>query len=129
MSRCGRSAALAGAYAKITQFAGGLTEADAMLPSRCAGWTVLDVLYHQLLDARRALVTFASPSPDPPGTDYVTYWRPYAPASGHPAALGGSGAARHAAVGSPPPPTRHRCRIGVAGDLSSGPPRRPGLPL
>ena len=63
---------------------------------RCAGWAVLDVLYHQLLDARRALVTFASPSPEPPGTDYVTYWRPYAPASGHPAALGGSGAARHA---------------------------------
>ncbi len=67
-----------------------------MLPSRCAGWTVLDVLYHQLLDARRALVTFASPAADPPDTDYVTYWRPYAPASGHPAALGGSGAARHA---------------------------------
>jgi len=99
MTRLDRAAAadaLAGAYGKITQLADGLTEANAMLPSRCAGWTVLDVLYHQLLDARRALVTFASPSPDPPGADYVTYWRPYAPASGHPAALGGSGAARHA---------------------------------
>ena len=96
LDRAAAADALAGAYGKITQFAGGLTEADAMLPSRCAGWTVLDVLYHQLLDARRALVTFASPSPDPPGTDYVTYWLPYAPASGHPAALGGSGAARHA---------------------------------
>jgi hypothetical protein len=41
------------------------------------GWAVLDVLCHQLLDARRALVTFASRSPDPPDTDYVTYWRPY----------------------------------------------------
>jgi uncharacterized protein (TIGR03083 family) len=87
---------LAGAYGKISEVAGSLTEASALLPSRCAGWTVLDVLYHQLLDARRALVTFASPSPDPPDTDYVTYWRPYSPASGHPAALGSSGAARHA---------------------------------
>jgi hypothetical protein len=48
------------------------------------------------MDARRALVTFASPSPDPPDTDYVTYWRPYSQASSHPAALGSSGAARHA---------------------------------
>ena len=96
LDRTAADDALAGAYGKITQCAGGLTEADAMLPSRCAAWTVLDVLYHQLLDARRALVTFASPSLEPPGTDYVTYWRPYAPASGHPAALGGSGAARHA---------------------------------
>jgi hypothetical protein len=99
MTRPDRTAAedaLAGAYAKITQAAGSLTEASAMLPSRCAGWAVLDVLYHQLLDARRALVTFASPSPGPPDTDFVSYWRPFSPASGHPAALGGSGAARHA---------------------------------
>jgi uncharacterized protein (TIGR03083 family) len=88
--------ALAGAYGTITQLAGNLTDATAMLPSRCAGWTVQDVLYHQLLDARRALITFASPSADPPGTDYVSYWRPFSPASGQPAALGSSGAARHA---------------------------------
>lgn len=88
--------ALAGVYSKISEVAGGLTEASAMLPSRCAGWAVADVLYHQLLDARRALVTFASPSAGPPDTDYVSYWRPFSPASGHPAALGGSGAAHHA---------------------------------
>lgn len=88
--------ALTGAYSKITQVAGSVGEASAMLPSRCAGWTVQDVLYHQLLDARRALVTFASPSRDLPDTNYVSYWRPFSPASGHPAALGGDGAARHA---------------------------------
>jgi len=88
--------ALAGAYSKISEVAGSLNEASAMQPSRCAGWAVLDVLYHQLQDARRALVTFASPSPGPPDTDYVSYWRPFSPASGHPAALGGSAAARHA---------------------------------
>jgi Mycothiol maleylpyruvate isomerase N-terminal domain len=99
MTGPGRGAAedaLAGAYGKISKVAGSLTEASAMLPSRCAGWAVLDVLYHQLLDARRALVTFASPSAGPPDTDYVSYWRPFSPASGQPAALGSSGAAQHA---------------------------------
>jgi len=99
MTQPGRTAAenaLAGAYSKITQVADGLTEATAMRPSRCAGWTVQDVLYHLLLDARRALVTFASPAEEAPDTDDVSYWRPYSPASGHPAALGGDGAARHA---------------------------------
>ena len=87
--------ALAGAYSKISEVAGSLNEASAMQPSRCAGWAVLDVLYHQLQDARRALVTFASPSPGPPDTDYVSYWRPFSPASGHPAALGSSTETRH----------------------------------
>jgi hypothetical protein len=99
MTGPGRTAAedaLAGAYGKISEVVGGLTEASAMLPSRCAGWAVVDVLYYQLLDARRALATFASPSPGPPDTDYVSYWRPFSPASGHPAALGSSGAAQHA---------------------------------
>jgi len=41
LDRAAAADALAGAYGKIKQFAGGLTEADAMLPSRCAGWTVL----------------------------------------------------------------------------------------
>ena len=99
MTGPGRRAAedvLAAAYAKIGEVARGLTEASAMLPSRCAGWAVLDVLYHQLLDARRALVTYASPSPGPPDTDYASYWRPFSPASGHPAHRGSSGAAQHA---------------------------------
>jgi hypothetical protein len=90
--------ALAGAYSKISEVADSLTEANAMQPSRCADWTVLDVLYHQLLDARRALVAFTSPSSSPPDTDYVSYWRPFSPFSGHPAALGSSGAARHVRI-------------------------------
>ncbi|HTW01947.1 MAG TPA: maleylpyruvate isomerase N-terminal domain-containing protein [Streptosporangiaceae bacterium] len=73
--------ALESAYRNITALADGLSEADLMLPSRCAGWAVGDVLYHQLLDARRALRTFASPSAEPPDTDQVGYWRFY-PAQG-----------------------------------------------
>jgi len=83
-------------YGRFTLVADALTEAAALLPSRCAGWTVTDVLYHQLLDARRALVTFASPAGREPDTDAVSYWRPYAPGSGDPVAAGGDGAARHA---------------------------------
>jgi hypothetical protein len=88
--------AMAGVYGEVSQVADELTEAAALLPSRCAGWAVLDVLYHQLLDARRALCTFASPSADVPDADYASYWRPFAPASGHPAALGSNWPARHA---------------------------------
>jgi hypothetical protein len=34
-------------------------------------------LFHVLLDAQRALVTFASPDTGPPDTDYVSYWTGY----------------------------------------------------
>jgi uncharacterized protein (TIGR03083 family) len=88
--------ALGAIYAQIGEVTDRLTEATAMLPSRCAGWTVGDVLYHQLLDARRALVAFATPSADQPEVDAVSYWRPFAPDSGSDAALGGVGAAQHA---------------------------------
>jgi cytochrome c-type biogenesis protein CcmH/NrfG len=74
--------ALAAVYGKITAVADGLTDASALRPSRCAGWAVLDVLYHQLLDARRALRAFASPSAEIPDTDDVTYWRPFSAGSG-----------------------------------------------
>src|SRR5712691_6490969 len=53
--------ALDAVYRNVTAVTGGLGEADLMRPSRCAGWAVADVLYHELLDARRALRTFASP--------------------------------------------------------------------
>jgi Mycothiol maleylpyruvate isomerase N-terminal domain len=86
--------ALEAVYRNITTVADGLGEADLMRPSRCAGWAVGDVLYHQLLDARRALRTFASPSAEPPDVDDVGYWRAYSP-QGH-VPPGGAEAAAHA---------------------------------
>jgi len=71
--------ALDAVYRNVTAVTGGLGEADLMRPSRCAGWAVADVLYHELLDARRALRTFASPADRPPDRDYVSYWTGYAP--------------------------------------------------
>jgi hypothetical protein len=92
---------LAAIYGQVTELADGLTPASAMLPSRCSAWTVQDVLYHQLLDARRALVAFATPSAAAPDVDAVTYWQPFAASADGPTAQpcrtpGGDGAARHA---------------------------------
>jgi Mycothiol maleylpyruvate isomerase N-terminal domain len=88
--------AIEAGYQNVTTVADTLSGADLMLPSRCAGWAVGDVLYHQLLDARRALRTFASPSAAPPDVDDVGYWRAYSPQSGEHEALGSAEAAAHA---------------------------------
>jgi Mycothiol maleylpyruvate isomerase N-terminal domain len=66
LDRAGAENALQAVYRNTTTVAGGLGEADLMRPSRCAGWALGDVLYHRLLDARRALRTFASPAAGPP---------------------------------------------------------------
>lgn len=81
-------------YGQITAVAGEITDAGLMRRSRCAGWAVADVLYHQLLDARRALRAFATPANRPPDRDYVSYWRGYSADGGDPP--GGDSAAAHA---------------------------------
>ncbi len=99
MSELDRAAvedALEAVYQNVATVADGLSDADLMLPSRCAGWAVGDVLYHQLLDARRALRAFASPAADLPDVDAVSYWRSYGPGSGEHEALGAAQAAAHA---------------------------------
>ena len=88
--------ALGAVYGKVTAVADELGEAGWMTATRCAGWVAGDLLYHQLLDARRALRTFATPAAGPADTDDVSYWRPYSPWSGEAAALGSAGAAAHA---------------------------------
>lgn len=67
--------ALDAVYGTVTSVVTGLSAADLMRPTRCAGWAVADVLYHQLLDARRALRTFATPAAGPADRDDVSYWR------------------------------------------------------
>jgi uncharacterized protein (TIGR03083 family) len=86
--------ALTAVYQQVTDVASGLGDTDLMRPSRCAGWAVADVLYHQLLDARRALRAFATPSQGPPDTNDVTYWEQYAPRG--PDASGSAESAAHA---------------------------------
>jgi Mycothiol maleylpyruvate isomerase N-terminal domain len=88
--------ALVAVYGNITAVAGSLGEAALMTATRCAGWVAGDLLYHQLLDARRALRTFASPADGPADVDDVTYWRSYSPRSTEHEALGSAEAAAHA---------------------------------
>ena len=88
--------ALDAVYRKVTDAVSSLGEVDLMRPTRCAGWAVADVLYHELLDARRALRTFATPSDGPADRDDVSYWRDYAPGSGEDSASSGDAAAAHA---------------------------------
>jgi len=94
LDRAGAENALESVYQNVTTVADGLSDAELMRPSRCAGWALGDVLYHQLLDARRALRTFASPSAEPPDVDDVEYWRSYSPEGEY--APGSADAAAHA---------------------------------
>jgi Mycothiol maleylpyruvate isomerase N-terminal domain len=57
--------ALAAVYGNITAATGGLGEAALMMATRCTGWVAGDLLYHQLLDARRALTTLSAGRPRP----------------------------------------------------------------
>lgn len=80
-------------YAQVTSTVSELGDADLSRVSRCQGWTVGDVLYHLLLDARRALVTFASPATGAPDVDAVTYWKSF-----HPNADGYAHHAKHVRI-------------------------------
>ena len=79
-------------YSIVTTALAGRPEADFFKPSRCAGWAVQDVLFHQLLDVRRALRTFVSPAEGEPDVDDITYWEAFAGG----ADTGDDDAARHA---------------------------------
>jgi hypothetical protein len=70
---------LAAAYDGITAIVCDCGDDDLRRRSRCHGWTVVDVLHHQLLDAQRALVALASPVDDEPDVDALTYWAPHKP--------------------------------------------------
>jgi uncharacterized protein (TIGR03083 family) len=72
-------AGLRGAYGGLTELAAGLDDDALVRPSRCRGWTVVDVLFHLTCDAQRALVAFATPAAGPPDVDHVSYWAPYQP--------------------------------------------------
>ena len=88
--------ALETGYRRVTDVVTGLGEAELMRPTGCAGWAVADVLFHQLLDAQRALVAFATPVTEPPDRDDITYWAEFTPQPGEAGAQARAGAAAHA---------------------------------
>src|SRR4051794_22113335 len=56
-----------------------LTEDEGFEPSGCRGWTVLDLAFHLVEDAHRALVDLNTPVDRPADTDAIGYWRPGRP--------------------------------------------------
>jgi hypothetical protein len=56
-----------------------VTEPESWEPTGCAGWSVLDLGFHLLEDAHRALVDLATPVDGPADTDAIGYWRPGRP--------------------------------------------------
>ena len=69
-------------YDTFTDCVGDLPEADFERPTRASAWTVRQLLFHQLLDAQRALVTLSTPAAEEPDVDEATYWRPFRPGEG-----------------------------------------------
>jgi len=73
---------LCAAYGDLSGVYSSLTVQEGWLPTGCAGWTPVDLGFHLLSDARRALVALNTPASGPADTtavDYWTAWRPPAP--------------------------------------------------
>jgi hypothetical protein len=73
---------LSTAYRDLSAVLSSLTVEEGWQPTGCAGWTPVDLGFHLLSDARRALVALNTPAEGPPDTtsvDYWTAWRPPAP--------------------------------------------------
>jgi len=71
--------AMMASYQAVTDDVGKLRDDELARPSRCQGWSRADLLFHLLLDAQRALVTFATPAVGEPDVDFISYWVPFRP--------------------------------------------------
>jgi hypothetical protein len=67
------------AYRDLSGVLGSLSDAEAWEPTGCAGWSVVDLGFHLLSDARRCLVALNTPADGPADTDAVDYWRAWRP--------------------------------------------------
>lgn len=66
--------ALVDEYGALDALITALDDEQLKLPSGCQGWSNKDLVFHLLLDAQRALVTFNSPAEGPPDRDFINYW-------------------------------------------------------
>lgn len=70
---------MAASYRAVTDDLEKLGEDALARPSGCHGWSRVDLLFHLLLDAQRALVAFATPADGAADVDFVSYWTPFRP--------------------------------------------------
>ncbi len=75
----GPTALLRIAYDDLSSLLSSLTDEEGWQPTGCAGWTPVDLGFHLLGDARRALVALATPAGGPVDTDAVSYWTAWRP--------------------------------------------------
>ena len=76
--------AMVASYQAVTDDVNKLDDDELARPSGCRGWSRGDLLFHMLLDAQRALVTFATPARGEADVDFISYWAPCRPgAEGH----------------------------------------------
>jgi Mycothiol maleylpyruvate isomerase N-terminal domain len=62
-------------YGLVTGAVSYLGPRDLLRATHLEAWTVQDLLFHQMLDAQRALMAFAQPVDDQPDTSAVSYWK------------------------------------------------------
>ena len=67
------------AYGDLSAVLTSLTVEEGFEPTGCQGWTAVDLGFHLLSDARRALVALHTPVAGPADTDAVDYWTAWRP--------------------------------------------------
>lgn len=70
---------MAASYQAVTDDVNNLDDDALARPSGCRGWSRGELLFHMLLDAQRALVTFATRSSGEVDVDFISYWAPFRP--------------------------------------------------
>jgi hypothetical protein len=65
---------LSTAYGDLAALLRDLDDDEAVRPTGCAGWAVLDLAQHLVFDVRRGLVATATPDDGPADCDAVQYW-------------------------------------------------------
>lgn len=83
------------AYLALLETTDDLDDDSGWRTTRCAGWTVRDLVHHLLSDAQRALVALHTPAVGPADVDAVSYWKSWRP--GTPSAAVGLRSTRIAA--------------------------------
>lgn len=66
-------------YRALLGVVDGLDDRVGWRSTRCAGWTVRDLVHHLWGDAQRALVALHTPAAGPADVDSVSYWRSWQP--------------------------------------------------
>lgn len=66
-------------YRALLGVVDGLDDDVGWRNTRCAGWTVRDLVHHLWSDAQRGLAALHTPAAGPADVDSVSYWRPWQP--------------------------------------------------